>query len=204
MEEHQLTVDAGNFDLNRSLFERLVLGGAAHCTLELQHRMRPEISQIARLMTYPELRDGNVLGRPHVRGLAKDVVWIDHRVFEEGSTQGGAFAVAAASDDPLASMSKRNAFEVSLTVAVVCYLLKQGYTPDKLVVLTPYLGQLRALQVALAAAAVGASLGERDEAEINELLESRNVQQPELDAPSEGVRISTIDNYQARLLSAIS
>jgi len=57
VEAHQLTVGAGNYELNRSLFERLVLGGAAHCTLELQHRMRPEISRIARLMTYPLLRD---------------------------------------------------------------------------------------------------------------------------------------------------
>lgn len=45
---HRLTVAEGPYALNRSLFERLVLGGAAHATLSTQHRMRPEISRIAR------------------------------------------------------------------------------------------------------------------------------------------------------------
>jgi hypothetical protein len=36
-----------------------------------------------------------------------------------------------------------------MTVAVVNYLLQQGYHPDQLVVLTPYLGQLLELHKAL-------------------------------------------------------
>jgi len=42
--------------------------------------------------------------------------------------------------------------QVSLAVQVVRYLLAQGYTPDDLVVLTPYLGQLHAIKEALGAA----------------------------------------------------
>ena len=58
VETHTLTVAAHNgYDLNCSIFERLILSGMAHCTLELQHRMRPEIASIARHMTYPDLRD---------------------------------------------------------------------------------------------------------------------------------------------------
>ena len=36
-----------------------------------------------------------------------------------------------------------------MTLAVVKYLLQQGYRPDQLVVLTPYLGQLLELHKAL-------------------------------------------------------
>lgn len=65
---HGLTVAGGPYALNRSLFERLVLGGAAHAMLSTQHRMRPEISRIAREMTYNQLIDAEaVAARPHVR-----------------------------------------------------------------------------------------------------------------------------------------
>jgi superfamily I DNA and/or RNA helicase len=44
---YELTVDGGNgYDLDRSLFERLVRKGFPHTTLTKQHRMRPEISSI--------------------------------------------------------------------------------------------------------------------------------------------------------------
>jgi hypothetical protein len=55
---YALTVEKGDgYNLNQSLFERLVLSGAHHETLSLQHRMCPEISSLVREMTYPELRD---------------------------------------------------------------------------------------------------------------------------------------------------
>ncbi|KIJ59315.1 hypothetical protein HYDPIDRAFT_140803 [Hydnomerulius pinastri MD-312] len=55
---YQLTVEKGDgFDLNRSLFERLVLKGFPHETLSTQHRMRPEISAFIRELTYPELQN---------------------------------------------------------------------------------------------------------------------------------------------------
>ena len=66
-----LTVSAQKgYDLNLSLFERLITGGLSHKALEMQHRMRPEMSSIARHMTYPQLHDHpNVEGRDSVRGL---------------------------------------------------------------------------------------------------------------------------------------
>lgn len=46
MEQYSLRVESGRgFDLNISLFERLVKGGYPHTTLELQHRMPPEVRQ---------------------------------------------------------------------------------------------------------------------------------------------------------------
>ncbi len=44
-----------------------------------------------------------------------------------------------------------NMHEVDLVAAAVRYLLQQGYEPEQLVVLTPYLGQLLELQRALSA-----------------------------------------------------
>ena len=47
--------------------------------------MRPEISEIARNMTYPELRDApGCQNRPPILGLASNVMFIDHRVPERG------------------------------------------------------------------------------------------------------------------------
>lgn len=45
VEQYSLRVESGRgFDLNVSLFERLVKNGYPHTTLELQHRMPPEVS----------------------------------------------------------------------------------------------------------------------------------------------------------------
>ncbi|CAN0509692.1 unnamed protein product, partial [Discosporangium mesarthrocarpum] len=64
-------VESGcGFDLNVSLFERLIRGGFPHTTLELQHRMPPEVSRLVKEMTYPQLRDGpKTCNRPSLRGI---------------------------------------------------------------------------------------------------------------------------------------
>ena len=68
---YKLTVEKGEgYDLNRSLFERLILKGFPHQTLHQQHRMRPEISFLIRSLTYPNLIDApKTQGRPDIRGL---------------------------------------------------------------------------------------------------------------------------------------
>jgi hypothetical protein len=42
--------------------------------------------------------------------------------------------------------SKQNEYEAKMVLKIVKYLAQQGYGTDKMVVLTPYLGQLRKLQ----------------------------------------------------------
>jgi AAA domain len=75
------------FDLNRSLFERLVLNGYPHTQLKAQHRMRPEISRLIRHLTYPELVDGpKSENRPDIRGLRDNVILIHHEQ-PEGDVQ---------------------------------------------------------------------------------------------------------------------
>eukprot|EP00878_Enallax_costatus_P028017 GHUV01030215.1.p1 GENE.GHUV01030215.1~~GHUV01030215.1.p1 ORF type:complete len:301 (+),score=100.18 GHUV01030215.1:59-904(+) len=92
--------------------------------------------------------------------------------------------------------------EVGLSVAVVKYLLQQGYQPEQLVLLTPYLGQLLEIQRALSkevqvllndmdirdlrAAALPAATSDLSKNSINQAAGGR----------SGAVRVATIDNYQ--------
>ncbi len=77
---YDLTVEkGGGFDLNRSLFERLVLKGYPHTRLIAQHRMRPEISALVRHLTYPDLIDApKTQNRANVRGLQNNLILINH------------------------------------------------------------------------------------------------------------------------------
>ena len=188
VETHALTIAArGGYDLNRSLFERMILGGLPHEVLQMQHRMRPEISLIARQMTYPELLDhGNVNGRPDVRGLASNVIFIKHTRLEQGAIDDGSV---------FKSLSKINEFEADMAVQVVQFLLLQGYRSDQMVVLTPYLGQLKVLNDKFRRYQIAAAVGDRD---ADDLL-NIGVDQPWLHQAGQsahGVRTCTIDNYQ--------
>ena len=141
---YDLSVEKGRgYDLNRSLFERLVLKGFPHQTLTKQHRMRPEISSFIRHLTYPSLIDGpKTLGRPHLRGFRNNVMFINHTFPEDDLPE-----IADRRD--VGSSSKQNSFEGSMVLKCVRYLAQQGYGQDKMVVLTPYLGQLKLLQTML-------------------------------------------------------
>ena len=159
---YNLTVEKGHgFDLNRSLFERLVLKGYPHTRLKAQHRMRPEISALIRHLTYPDLIDGpKTNDREDVRGLRNNLIFINH---EQPETE----VTAEERRDMSATTSKQNQyvwdqgyrgvpltcllcrFEVQMVLKIVRYLGQQGYNTDRLVILTPYLGQLRAIMDAL-------------------------------------------------------
>lgn len=137
-----LTVEKGNgFDLNRSMFERLVLKGYPHTTLSQQHRMRPEISDLVRQLTYPALRDADgTKNRKHTRGLQDDVIFLSHDRPEDENPE------MKDNRELYPSSSKRNTYEAEMVLKIVRYLAQQGYGTEKLVVLTPYLGQLQLLQ----------------------------------------------------------
>eukprot|EP00798_Chlamydomonas_sp_ICE-L_P024108 gene24108-9683_t len=177
------------FDLNVSLFERLVTNSnVEHVMLGVQHRMHPDIANLVRY-TYPKLEDhSSVAEHPEVLGLAKGsrVVMIDHRELERS----GSKTIAE-------TKSKVNDYEVDMTVAVVKYLQQQGYKADQIVVLTPYLGQMLELQKAISAENE-VVLSDMD---INELASSTLGDQAEFsslepDQEKSGIRVATIDNYQ--------
>jgi hypothetical protein len=48
-----------------------------------------------------------------------------------------------------------------MAVAIVNYLLQQGYAPNQMVILTPYLGQLMELQRLLRDAALSVTMNEQ-------------------------------------------
>jgi len=139
---YDLTVDGGNgYDLDRSLFERLVRKGFPHTTLTKQHRMRPEISSIIRHMTYHNLTDADTtLNRDSLRGFRDNVMFINHSELEIELEESREIR------DGTSSSSKQNLFEASMVLKCVRYLAQQGYGSDKMVVLTPYLGQLKLLR----------------------------------------------------------
>lgn len=138
---HELSVEQGDgFDLNRSLFERLVLKGFPHVTLTQQHRMRPEISSMIRHLTYPDLTDAaSTLQRANLRGFRDNVIFVNHSHPEVELKNGRELYDGK-------TTSKQNEFEGQMVLKCVRYLAQQGYGSDALVIITPYLGQLKLLR----------------------------------------------------------
>ncbi|KAL4944390.1 hypothetical protein BDV06DRAFT_233392 [Aspergillus oleicola] len=185
---YALSVEKGSgYDLNRSLFERLVESGYPHSTLARQHRMVPEISSLVRTLTYPDLLDGDkTLSRPAPRGIQNRVIFIDHTHPEEN--------LNSVSDrrDATSKGSKRNAYEAQLVLKVVRYLGQQGYGTDKLVILTPYLGQLLLLREELRKE-TDPVLNDLDS---YDLVRAGLISQASAQHTKRPIKLSTIDNYQ--------
>ena len=139
---YALTVEKGEgYDLNRSLFERLIRAGIPHTTLHQQHRMCPEISALVRQLTYPELVDApSTLNRDPIKGIQGRVIFIDHKHPELAASQ------ITDRNDQDSPGSKQNAWEAAMVLKIVRYMAQQGYGTAQQVVLTPYLGQLNLLK----------------------------------------------------------
>jgi len=131
---YRLSVECANgYDLNRSLFERLVLLDRPSCTLLNQHRMRPEISELIR-HNYPDLRDAKgTENRPHLLGFQHDVIFVNHKNPE--AKHDSLFDKT----DPTMKSSKQNEYEANMVIKCVRYLGQQNYKTDNIVILTPYL-----------------------------------------------------------------
>ncbi|KAL7627407.1 hypothetical protein AAE478_001600 [Parahypoxylon ruwenzoriense] len=183
----KLTVEAGHgYDLNRSLFERLILQERPHCTLLNQHRMRPEISSLIR-HNYPALQDANGTGnRPHLSGFQDDVVFFNHSYPEERND------ILVDKLDHGTPSSKHNVFEVEMVLKCIRYLGQQNYKTTDIVVLTPYLGQLSLLRKSLS----------KDHDPIlndfdsHDLVQAGIIPAASADVNKKPIRLSTIDNYQ--------
>ena len=138
---YELSVEQNDgFDLNRSLFERLVLKGFPHVTLTQQHRMRSEISSMIRHLIYPDLTDAkSTLNRVNLRGFRDNVIFVNHSYPETELKNEKKF-----NDDR--TSFKQNELEGQMVLKCVRYLTQQGYASDKIVVITPYLDQLKLLR----------------------------------------------------------
>jgi hypothetical protein len=193
---YSLTVEKGEgYDLNVSLFERLVLVGVPHTTLNKQHRMRPEISALVRSLTYPSLEDAKKTeGRPNLRGFQDNVVFVSHSRPELSADR------IADRRDEGAKASKENAYEADMVLKCVRYLGQQGYGTDDIVVLTPYLGQLYLLTKTLS----------KDNDPVLNDLDSYELTRAGLLSPAGAgiskrkIRISTIGERYSLVLKLIS
>ncbi|KAF0765131.1 NFX1-type zinc finger-containing protein 1-like, partial [Aphis craccivora] len=123
------------FHLDISLFERMVNSDVPYYALGEQHRMRPEISSLITPAIYPNLIDHiSVINRPHIRGVTKDIFFINHTNFETEVEE---------------ISSKSNDHEASFLIMFARHLILQDYRPDQITILTTYSGQmfkLRSLQ----------------------------------------------------------
>jgi hypothetical protein len=139
---YSLTVEKGDgYNLNVSMFERLILQDHHYTVLQEQHRSHPDISHYARLLAYPHLLDApTTLSRERLRGLNNRVMFINHEHPEE-EMEG-----LAERRDPSMARSKKNKHEAKMVLKTVKYLGQQGYNTENMVVLTPYLGQLSLLR----------------------------------------------------------
>ncbi|KAH6604389.1 hypothetical protein Trco_007835 [Trichoderma cornu-damae] len=185
---YNLTIEKGEgFDLNVSLFERLIRQGHKFTTLQEQHRSHPDISQFARLLAYEELKDvPKTHNRDPIRGLRERVVFVHHEHPEES------LGNVLDRRDPTSKASKQNSFEVEMVLRTVKYLCQQGYKSENIVVLTPYMGQLSLLR---------RKLSEINDPYLNdldthELVRAGLMTQAAAKATKARLRLSTVDNYQ--------
>ncbi|KAF4986972.1 hypothetical protein FGRMN_10595 [Fusarium graminum] len=183
---YQLTKEKGEgFDLNISLFERLVTQGRDFKALEEQHRSHPDISQYPRMLAYPELKDiPSTFDRAPIRGLKSRVTFVHHEKPEDTMDD------VNERRDPTAKASRKNLYEALMVLKMVRFLSQNGYKTSNMVVLTPYLGQLFLLKETLG-----------KDSHLND-LDSYDLVRAGLMTPAaakvnkKSLRLSTIDNYQ--------
>ncbi|KAK8123367.1 hypothetical protein PG999_003285 [Apiospora kogelbergensis] len=176
---YALSVEKGDgYNLNMSMFERLIEHGHPFQTLMKQHRMHPSISLFPRALTYPGLLDGpKTAERPSILGLQDQVTTLES---------------LADNRDPTDKASKQNQFEAEMVVGLVKYLAQQGYGTRDMVILTPYLGQLRLLREAL----TKDNDPVLNDLDSGELLRAGLISQAASKVGKRQIRLSTIDNYQ--------
>jgi AAA domain len=193
------------YQLDRSQFERLSVRQPGRpqfpvAQLNVQRRMRPDISTLIRETIYPRLSDHEVTKTlPDVIGMRKNVFWLDHD-HEEGRQA------------DVLQRSHSNAWEVDMTHALVRHIVRQGvYGSSEIAVLTPYTGQLQKLRAKMRSD-FEIVLSERDQetlakegfdisdssSEDDHLQASSGPSRRPLEKKklSELLRVATVDNFQ--------
>uniref|UniRef100_A0A914UKQ1 UBA domain-containing protein n=1 Tax=Plectus sambesii TaxID=2011161 RepID=A0A914UKQ1_9BILA len=131
-------------DLDMPLLERLVNNNFPYATLTNQHRMRPEIARSLMPHFYEKLQYHEAVSNyPHVRGVIKDMVFINHPTPECACTLFDSYT---------------NQFEAEFAVHLARYLLRQSYQPQQITVLCAYVDQMLQTRE-LAMKVMGASHG---------------------------------------------
>ncbi|KAJ8336972.1 hypothetical protein SKAU_G00381920 [Synaphobranchus kaupii] len=123
---------ARNFNLEVSLFERLIRMDVPYVRLDYQHRMRPEIAKLLTPHIYDKLENhSSVHLYENIKGVTTNLFFVDHEHLEEHIQEG---------------RSHQNMHEATFVKALCKHLICQGYEPSQITVLTTYNGQLFCLK----------------------------------------------------------
>ncbi|XP_073534653.1 NFX1-type zinc finger-containing protein 1-like isoform X2 [Phyllobates terribilis] len=123
---------AKNFNLEVSMFERLIRMKIPYVRLDCQHRMRPEIAQLLTPHIYDKLENhASVLTYENIKGVCHSLFFVDHNHLEEHIKEG---------------KSHQNVHEAAFVKSLCFYFIQQGYSPSQITILTTYSGQLHCLQ----------------------------------------------------------
>ena len=123
---------AMKYKLDVSLFERLVRNGFPRATLQIQHRMRPQIARLVHPHIYDTLiNHESVLKYEDVKGVVHNLFFIQHNHLEEVDTN---------------LISHSNTHEARYLAALCKYLLQHGYKPTQITILVTYTGQLHTMR----------------------------------------------------------
>lgn len=123
---------AKNFNLEVSLFERLIESRLPFVRLNYQHRMRPEIARLLTPHIYTELENHpSVLEYENIKGVSSNLFFVKHSYPELAIKDG---------------KSHENMHEAQFVVELCRYFLNQEYKPSQITILTTYTGQLFCLR----------------------------------------------------------
>ncbi|XP_048205561.1 NFX1-type zinc finger-containing protein 1 isoform X2 [Perognathus longimembris pacificus] len=150
---------AKNFNLEVSLFERLVKVNIPYVRLNYQHRMCPEIARLLTPHIYQDLENHpSVLKYEKIKGVASNLFFVEHN-FPEQEIQEG--------------KSHQNQHEAHFVVELCKYFLCQEYLPSQITILTTYTGQLfclRRLMPAKTFAGVKVHVVDKYQGEENDII----------------------------------
>ncbi|NXX81788.1 ZNFX1 protein, partial [Urocolius indicus] len=150
---------AKNFNLEVSLFERLVKVNFPFVRLKYQHRMRPEIAQLLSPHIYQELENHpSVLKYENIKGVLSNLFFVEHDFPEQEIHEG---------------KSHQNPHEAQFVVELCKYFLCQDYLPSQITILTTYTGQLfclRKLMPAKTFAGVKVHVVDKYQGEENDII----------------------------------
>lgn len=150
---------AKNFNLEVSLFERLVKVNIPFVRLNYQHRMRPEIARLLTPHIYQDLENHpSVFEYEKIKGVSSNLFFIEH-TFPEQEIQEG--------------KSHQNQHEARFVVELCKYFLCQEYMPSQITILTTYTGQLfclRKLMPAKTFAGVKVHVVDKYQGEENDII----------------------------------
>ena len=122
---------AKKYNLDVSLFERMVTVGIPCERLSVQHRMRPEIAAVMKHI-YDNLENHeSVQNYEDIKGMKKNIFFLNHSHLENNNDE---------------SHSHTNKHEAKFLVALCHYLLQQTYSARQITILTTYTGQMFAIR----------------------------------------------------------